>query len=187
MGDSRGADFRHVSPAALTWFPQSRRVVPVTPVRVQVPPSACAIALLPGRYGVELTLAGHAAHPAFVRFLAEVEAHAREHARPADPSLRWFPCADADALVPKLRVSAFDDTKFFGADGLPSTDPTGFAACSCLLELTGAWTADAAWGLRWRVLEVKDAGAPPALPALFVDDDAPPPAVQPMFLADDDA
>lgn len=178
------ADFRAAEVSALTWFPQSRKAVPVTPVRVQVPPSPCAVSLLPGRWGVELTLAGHAAHPAFVAFLAEAEAHAREHARPAVPGLRWYSCVGAESLVPKLKLSAFDDTKFFDAAGLPSTDPTGFAAASCLLELTGAWTSDAAWGLRWKVLEVKDVGAAMTVPSLFLDDDPLPPA-PPMFLDDD--
>ena len=149
------ADFRTVSVSSLKWFPQSRKTVPVTPVRVQTPPGSCAICLLPGRYGIELTLSGHPAHAAFVRFLASVEAHARQHARPSGQGLRWCACTDADSLVPVLRLSAFDDARLYACDGLPHADPTGFEACSCLLELAGAWVTDTAWGLRWKVLEVK--------------------------------
>ena len=161
------ADFRGVSVAALRWFPQSRSMVPVTPVRVQVPPSPCHVALMPGRFSVELTLAGHATHPAFVAFLRDVEQHARTHARPADGSLEWHACVDADALLPVVRLAAFEDTRFFDADGLPHASPTGITACSCLLELTGAWTSGAKWGLRWKVLEVKEVPGGVHVPCLL--------------------
>lgn len=161
------ADFRTVSVAALRWFPQSRTVVPVTPVRVQVPPSPCAVTLLPGRFGVELTLAGHAAHPAFVAFLRDVEQHAQANARPAADSLEWHSFVDADSPVPAVRLAAFEDARFFDADGLPHASPTAITACSCLLELTGAWTTGAKWGLRWKVLEVKEVPGGVHVPCLL--------------------
>ena len=183
------ADFRRVAVQALKWFPQSRKTVPVTPVRVQVPPSRCAIALLPGRYAVELVLAGHAAHPGFARWVEDVEQHAQAHARPADPGLTWRSCLDANGLVSRLRLSAFDSTKFFDAEGRPSFAPTDFAGCSCLLELAGAWTTDTSWGLRWNVLEVKHAphAGELAVPCLLLDDEdaLPPPALPSMFIDDD--
>ena len=165
------ADFRRASVASLKWFPQSRTTVPVTPIRVQTPPGKCVISLLPGRYSVELTLSGHPAHPAFVRFLEEVERHALQHARQhaRHPSARWFSCTDADSLVPTIRLSAFDDTRFYDRDGSPHACPTDFEACACLLELTGAWTTETAWGLRWKVLEIKRA-SPISVACLFLPD-----------------
>lgn len=184
------ADFRRVALQTIKWFPQSRKAIPVTPVRVQVPPAPCAIALLPGRYTIELTLAGHAAHDAFAEFVGELEQHALEHAKPPQ-GLAWYSCFSAYSLTPTLRLSAFDDTKFFEADGAPSTGlPTHFKACVCVLELVGAWTTDSAWGLRWKVLEVKH--APHAAIAshvpMFIDDDdgTAPPAAGPMFIDDAD-
>jgi hypothetical protein len=183
------ADFRRVALNTLKWFPQSRKTVPVTPVRVQVPPSPCAITLLPGRYAIELTLAGHAAHDAFAEFVGDVEQHALEHARPSSQGLTWYSCFSAYSLIPTLRLSAFDDTKFFDAAGLPCVaPPTDFKACACVLELTGAWTTDASWGLRWKVLEVKHVTQPLVPPTLFVDDDADSPRSlpqAPMFIDDD--
>lgn len=182
------ADFRQVDVAALKWFPQSRKAVPVTPVRVQVPASKCAIALLPGRYSVELQLAGTAAHNAFASFVRDVEQHALQNARPTAEGLTWRSCLDAEALVPRVRLAAFDTTRFFGVDGQPCHAPTEFEGCAALLELTGAWTTDTAWGLRWNVLEVKHAPAAASLdvPCLFVEDDdhSPPHVPAPMFLDD---
>ena len=183
------ADFRAVEVRALKWFPQSRKTVPVTPVRVQVPASRCSITLCPGRYGVELDLVGHAAHTLFVQFVRDVEQHAREHARPSSKDLTWRSCLDEGALVPRLRLSAFDATRFFDAEGQPCHEPTAFEGCSCLLELTGAWTTDVSWGLRWNLVEVKRAPHAASLqpPCLFLEDDEQPPAPPPpMFLDDDD-
>lgn len=180
------ADFRRVSVGSLKWFPQSRKSVPVTPIRVQTPPCPCSITLLPGRYGLELTLSGHPSHAAFVGFLRAVEAHAREHARPTRDDLRWYACTDADSLIPTFRLSAFDDVRFYDRDGLPHACPTDFEACSCLLELAGAWTTDTAWGLRWKVLEVKRAVCVPVTCLLMESDDelgAPTPC---MFVESDD-
>lgn len=160
-------DFRRLGVQALKWFPQSRKTVPVTPVRVQVPPSPCAISLLPGRYAIELTLAGHAAHPAFARWVAEVEQHARQHATPTTPDLTWFTCTDVGSLLPTLKVSGFDDTRFFDAKGAQHMSPPDIGACTCLLELTGAWTSDAGWGLRWKVLEVKELRVQMTVPCLL--------------------
>lgn len=181
------ADFRRVALNTVKWFPQSRKTIPVTPVRVQVPPAPCAITLLPGRYAIELTLAGHAAHEAFAGFVGEVEQHALEHAKPPQ-GLAWYSCFSAYSLTPTMRLSAFDDTRFFEADGAPCTRlPTDFKACACVLELVGAWTTETAWGLRWKVLEVKHAPhAPLSTPSMFVDDDdMVPGACAPMFIDDD--
>lgn len=161
------ADFRAVSVAALRWFPQSRSLVPVTPVRVQAPPSPTSITLMPGRFGIELALAGHAAHPLFVAFVQDVELHAQANAQPTKGSLAWHSCVDTNSPVPGVRLAAFEDTRFFDADGRPHTSPTAITSCSCLLELTGAWTTDAKWGLRWKVVEVKEASNDVRVPCLL--------------------
>jgi hypothetical protein len=164
-------DFRVVRPCSLKWLPQVRQTVPVAPATcVQTPPSACDIALLPGRYALTLSLAGHAAHTQFLDFVFDLEEHAQRHARRLarhGPNPTWRPCIDAGGLVPTMRLSAFDDAKFFDRSGGKVFDPTGFQACSCLLELTGVWVAEASWGLRWKVLEVKEAPAVPVVPCLI--------------------
>lgn len=162
------ADFRSIGVQALKWFPLSRKTVPVTPFRVQVPPSPCSITLLQGRYGVDLTLCGHKAHGGFVRFLAAVEQHAQSHANPP-PGLRWYPNVIADSLVPVIKLSAFDGSKFFDARGEVCFEPTSVQGCSCLLELSGAWTSASCWGLRWKVLEIKETGVG-HIPCMLDDD-----------------
>ena len=158
--DLRTADFRTVDVAALTWFPPVRKLVPVTQIRVQTPPARCAVGIAPGYYRIDLELAGPA-WAAFLDFCASVEAHALEHAARHADGRSWRSWANADGLVPRARLSAFSDALFFESDGAPAGDPTGFAACACLLELGGAWTSDAAWGLRWKVLQVKREPQPP--------------------------
>lgn len=151
------SDYRAVDVAATKWFPQTRKTVPATSIVVQVPPSACTVSLLPGRYALELVLAGHAAHPGFVSFLEDVEAHARAHAKPTLPDLQWHAAVHTDALLPTFKVSAFDDTLFYTSDDEIHASPEDIRACACLVEMAGAWTSDTHWGIRWKVLEVKDA------------------------------
>lgn len=187
------ADFRAVDVSILKWFPQSRKVVPATPIRVQTPPGPCTVQVLPGRYAVELTLTGHRLSHAFAEFVQSVEAHAQAHAKPGRSGLRWYSCLNADSLVPKLKLSAFDDTLFFDKDGTEVRGPpTDWSACACLVELTGAWTTDTAWGLRWKLLEAKrQEGVSSDVPCFIVDEDpgvrriSVVPAVPCMFLDDE--
>lgn len=164
------ADFRTICLDSLGWFPCNKKLVPVTPVRFQVPPSACCVSLLPGRYNIKLSLAGHALHEAFVAFMVQLDKHALQNAKPNNPNLKWYSCTNASTLVPVLSLSAFDgSTRWFDADGRPALSPTNFESCSCLLELTGAWMSETHWGLRLSVLEVKH--VPRSLePFMFIDD-----------------
>lgn len=160
------ADFRHIRIDALKWFPQSRSTVPVTPVRVQTPPCPSAITRSAGRYSILLSCVGHPVHPQFVEFLRGVELHALKHAKPRTPDLRWFPCLE-DSLVPVFKLSAFDDIRFYDAHGDLHPDPTSIEACACLCELSGAWTTDSSWGLRWKVLEVKEVAGGMQVPCML--------------------
>jgi hypothetical protein len=63
-----------------------------------------------------------------------------------------------------FRVTAFSDALFFDADASQVQSPAAMAACSCVLQLQGAWTTAEKWGLRWKVVQVKAAAAP-QLPA----------------------
>ena len=169
------ADFRSVDVAsALTWFPMVRRYVPVTQIRVQTPPAACAIHTGPGRVSIEMTMAGHPLHALFSEFVREVEEHAQEHASQflprnmdAEPR-RWYACLDATSVAPVLKVSAFTDALFFDSEGTQVHDPSVFKGCSSLLELEGTWVTDGMWGVRWKVKEVKECVPPDTF--VFLDD-----------------
>lgn len=174
-------DFRDVDIDSLKWFPMSRKVIPVTQIRVQVPRAACTIEPGPCRYGIRLDRC----HPAFGDFVRRVESHALEHASrflgrqaPQAPvDLDAPDAADEDFQWPRswfsslgygnsFKVNAFSDTTFFDREGKVCLDPTGFRGCLALLELNGAWVSDTHWGLRWKVLEVKDADVIPAAPPM---------------------
>lgn len=162
-------DFRGIVVSDLKWFPQSRAVIPVTPVRVQTPPATCVITSVAGRHAVELSLVGHPMHGPFVDFVRELERHAGDHAgdHARDHAERtWCSCV-VDGLTPRFRLSAFSDTLFFDRDGVPLGDPTRVAACACLCELVGAWLTEDRWGLRWKVLELK-ACAAPSVPCMIM-------------------
>lgn len=158
-------DFRKVNLGSVRWFPQCRNAIPATPIRVQVPPSPCTIGIMPGRYTLELSLVGHAAHPAFLEFLEAVEREARER-NPVD--LPFHSCLVSDISRP-FRLSAFDDARFYDVQGNEHASPPDIKGCHCLIELGGAWVTGAKWGVRWKVLEVKEAAGVSGVPCLFRD------------------
>lgn len=159
-------DFRGIDVASLKWFPQSRTTIPVTPVRVQTPPSPCSVASVAGRHIIDLALAGHPMHAPFLDFVHALERHALENNAAAKAGHSWCSCVD-NGLAPRLRLSAFSDTLFFDKDGTLHANPTRMTACVCLCELVGAWTTQDRWGLRWKVLEIK-ACAAPTVPCLIM-------------------
>lgn len=148
-------DFRAVNLDDLKWSPMYRKSIPVTPVEVQVPPSLCTVITGPGRYTLQLTMVGPW-HQEFVDFVTSAEEHALEN---ASSYLRepkgWFSSIGRNRV---MKLNAFSDTAFFGEDGVQVHDPTPFKACSVILQLTGAWTSEVYWGLRWKVVEVHALG-----------------------------
>jgi hypothetical protein len=159
-------DFRRVDVSALRWMPAARKSIPLhSAVTVQTPPSPCTVTTFPGRHALQLRLGGHAAHPQFLDFLGSLEDHARAAACPP-PGLRLAPCVARDGMWPTLKMSAFEGAAFFDRDGAPHADPEAMRGCECLCQVVGAWVGDGAWGLRWKVLEVKECDAP-APPMMF--------------------
>ena len=161
-------DFRKITLDSVRWLPKTRKALPLSPkIKVQIPSAPCSVTLLPGRYAMCLDLVGHIAFPAFVDFVRSVENHAMLNADPPT-GLRWLSCiSDIDSTSPSLKLSAFDDAAFFDALGNVHANPTDIRGCQCLCEISGAWVNDSYWGLRWKVLEIKE--SPDARhPCLFV-------------------
>lgn len=175
-------DFRGVRIDELRWSKTARGAGVVGPggakVQVQTPVAACRMVPMVSKFssGWTLDLTFQDSDPvaaAFADFLEDTMAAAVAWGgvtgvQPADAVTRSFGGGRS------LRVTAFSDTLFFdpsGAVTLPSGGAQSLGA-SCLLELQGLWTSPARWGLRWRVVQVKEApNAPAAAPSFaFLDD-----------------
>ena len=61
----------------------------------------------------------------------------------------------------RFRLMAFSDALFFDANANQVPSPVGMEACSCVIQLQGAWATAERWGLRWKVVQVKKAAARP--------------------------
>lgn len=158
-------DFRSVDVSSLRWTKTPRGAAASAPsgkVVVQTPLLACAVRPMRSAFSqgwsLELRIpGGDGLGDQFAAFVDSVMRSAVAWGGitgDASPPLSEF------MGTRSLRVTAFNDTLIFDKDGNLVHDPAGAKACSCLLELQGAWTSPARWGLRWRVAQVKLADAP---------------------------
>lgn len=171
-------DFRAIKPEDIAWAPAGPRGPAARSplgggrVAVQTPLCACKVSVQrPGMYRLDLALRPHMpAHAAFAAWLRGVESEAAT-------ALRGVPGYDrpmsACVYNDGLRLMAFSDTLTYDEDGRLSADLLSAAGCECLIELSGTWSGDSRWGLRWRVAQlrfVREVSFPPA-PAIDDDDE----------------
>ena len=178
-------DFRQVSVRDLAWRKTPRGASCLLreggKVTVQTPVVACTVTRMQSKFAMGWTLEllmpeTDQLRSEFAGFLQAVgDSAAAWGGMGAEPPLNLGSFRGNRTL----RVTAFSDTLVFDAAGGVTDDPSRAKACSCLLELQGAWTSPARWGVRWKVVQVKlsDDPAPRATAA---------PARQPFGFADED-
>lgn len=153
-------DFRAVDPGGIVFRKSGKNVSAAGPagrVSVQIPECPCTVRVhSPGTYRVDLRFPSTPAHEAFVKWVADVEA-AAESSRGAwgagaatkSPTLYF-----ADGVW-TMRLMAFSDTLVFDERGELSADIRAAKKCAALVDLTGAWSTEARWGLRLKVTQLK--------------------------------
>ena len=158
-------DFRQINASDVSWLRTPRGAGACLPgcdkLTVQTPVVACTVGQMLSRYshGWALTLTLPDDDPvcrAFGEFIDAIQASATRWVAESQPSFG----APADSLssglgARQLRVTAFSDTLFF--DAAQCADPSGWTACACVLQLQGLWTSPTRWGLRWKVVQAKQA------------------------------
>lgn len=174
-------DFRQVSPESVAWGtafyrgqPQARAAGGAR-VTVQTPPCACRVSAMgSGMYRLDMTVREDvASHAAFAEWIRGLEAAAA--GSEALAAWRGDKGMSTTLFRGNARFTAFSDTMVFDRDGKVSADLMDAAGCTCLLELTGCWSSEARWGLRWKLCQVKFDVVSPTLPILAMDgeDDGP--------------
>lgn len=157
-------DFRLVDPASIGWSTWYRgqptaRLPGGGRVQVQTPMTPCRVSIAqPGMYRVEMSLRQDTpANAAFAEWVGDVE-RAVEKAAPLCPELStWIGTKSRSSTVYNgtMRLMAFSDTMAFDQTGKMSANLMDATTCACLLELTGCWSTDARWGLRWKMVQAK--------------------------------
>ena len=174
-------DFRLVDAKSIGWSSWYRgqptaRLPGGGRVQVQTPVTPCRVTVAqPGMYRVEMALRPDApAHAAFAEWVGEVEDSVREAASGSPELSTWLGTKSRSSTVfnNTMRLMAFSDTMAFDQTGAISANLMDATTCACLLELTGCWSTDARWGLRWKIVQAKFDVAPvAAAPApLFVSE-----------------
>lgn len=104
-------------------------------------------------------------HEHFVSWIQRLEAFVEETYAP-----RWFHDGRAPActscLRPRgvdeqsLRLMVFDDIQWFGCAGDYLRDPPpaeSIQSTAAVVEIAGAWITDSSWGIKLRVVQIRDA------------------------------
>lgn len=164
-------DFRLVQPDAIAWrrgtkgnalaaLSDGRRVV------VQTPMCPCRVTVhKPGMFRCDMTLCRRLdVHAEFADWLGEVEAHAGG---------RWSEGKSLSGTLyaDNFRLMLFSDTLVFDEGGSLSAEAMTARKASAILELTGAWTREARWGLQWKVVQLKFSTTAMDLPPEFASSD----------------
>lgn len=186
-------DFRAIDASGLSWNTWYKgqpvaRLPGGARLQVQTPLSACRVSVAhPGMYRVELSMRPDvAAHIAFKEWVTEIERSAEAAAAGDSELASWMGTKQRSATVynDNMRLTAFSDTLTFDSTGKLSAGLMDAAACACLLELSGCWSSDTRWGLRWRIVQLKFDTVAPTLPTIEVPCDAPPPSLVYEFVED---
>ncbi len=164
-------DFRLVNPEHVTWKRGHGTSVVAkttggTKIVVQTPKCSCDVTVnSPGVFRVRMTLKQfEPVHREFEDWLRRVENHA---------SGPWKTGKTARSAVysSTFSVMAFSDTLVFDDAGKLSADILDAKSCSAILELSGAWTTDDAWGARWKIVQLKCWPRAEPEQCSFLDDD----------------
>ena len=161
------ADFRNVAATALRWASPPRtarggskyRTAPATlqdgtKLTFQTPTCSAKVYKNPSSTSLVLTLNDDA----FAAWILEIE----DAARVASVDDDWcVPASMSSCLrAGTLRLAVWDDVQWFGVAGEYAKEappPSSVHAAAALIELGGAWVSDASWGLKLRVVQIRQA------------------------------
>ena len=198
-------DFRTLGQDAMSLSgTKTRSLYPCLPrIPVQLPRARCIVSL--GNFGYNLLFRFDRevpVHAAFAEWVAAIEARAMDRMDEIDPGLTWTTSLKGFGDTMTLYLTIDSASVVFDADAtLLEASPTTITAADAIVEIGGVWTSPTNAGLRWKLLQIKKAAAPPMAGAptpAFVDDDmdalrvdAPPVKKQrvfePFMFVDDDA
>lgn len=198
-------DFRTIGPDAMALSAaKTRSLYPCVPrIPLQLPRARCTVSL--GSFGYNLLFRFDRevpVHAAFAAWVAALEARATDRMDEIDPGLTWTTSLKGFGDTATLYLTIDSASIVFDADAsLLEASPTTLTVADAIVEIGGVWTSPTNAGLRWKVLQLKKATAPPlaGVPSpAFLDDeldgvrvDAPPAKRQrffePFAFVDDDA
>jgi len=157
----RGTAKSRTVPASMPDASKLRFQTPVLPVRMfdNGPSSTVLMTLRPDENDT---------HQEFADFLWDLErvaaAYLPEWLVDGQPAPSIWSCIRARGISDlSLRLSAFDDVLWFGVAGdFLREPPKDVRAAAAVLEFGGAWVTDSSWGIKLRIVQLRDAtGRPP--------------------------
>jgi hypothetical protein len=149
------ADFRDISPKSITWRKGGRgnQIYANRPgeksIKFQIPKMNCNVAVhSPGMFKLELKLSPSIKiHEEFMDWIADLEQSSKGP---------WGDLARSSTIYNNgFRVMFFSDTNCFDSNGNLSADFLKAKSVSAIFSLTGLWTTDSKYGLKFKVEQMK--------------------------------
>ena len=149
-------DFRTLAPSRVVWLPTGKVAYGSGKFVFQTPAAAYS-RRLNHRFGNDTRdIVLRPSNAEFVEFLRSIDASAAA----ADvPQTRGLQQREAVTLSGELQLTAFEnETAWFSKEDelVGRAPPPGEGVCACLLEVAGVWVSAASWGIKLKVLEVKE-------------------------------
>ena len=156
---------------------KTRNLYPCVPrIPLQLPRARCIVSL--GNFGFNLLFRFDRdvpVHAAFAEWVAAIEARAMDRVDEIDPCLTWTTSLKGFGDTLSLYLTIDSATVVFDTDNsLLEASPTTITAADAIVEIGGVWTSPTNAGLRFKLLQLKKATAPPlaGVPSpAFMDDD----------------
>jgi hypothetical protein len=170
-------DFRLApDPRVMTWAPpsggaRSSKSVFATfqgrKLRIQTPKCRCRMFRDGATSSLYLYSDDHEVQQDFLKYVTALEDYCS--------SLTYLRNCELSSCVrneTSVRLNVWESTEWFDLEGLHVPSPESLNACSCILEFTGCWlSAGQKFGLKWKVVQVKEE-TPPGKPMEdFLDGD----------------
>lgn len=170
-------DFRLApDPRVMTWAPptgtRSKSVFATfqgRKLRIQTPKCRCRLFRDSATASLYLYSDGHEVQDDFLMYVKGLEDYCSSLAFLRDSELSS--CIRNERSI---RLNVWESTEWFDLEGVHVQSPETINGCSCILEFTGCWLSTGQkWGLKWKVMQIKEE-EPPAKPSEdFIDDESP--------------
>lgn len=151
-------------------------------LRIQTPACRCRLFRDSSTASLYLYADPTSLHESFWSYVSSLETFCS-----AIPHMKDLEASSCIRNETSIRLNVWESTEWFDMQGVHVQSPETLAACSCILEFTGCWlSATGKWGLKWKVVQIKEEPVPPKQELQFLDDDDVPPSLgtECMFLDD---
>lgn len=139
-------------------------------LRVQTPVCRCKVFKDTASAALYLYFDDSTLHRDFEAYVHDLESFAAEMS--CLHHLESRSCLRTSHAGTSMRFNVWESTQWYDEDGEYLKESPQMRGCSCIVEFRGCWVSQTGWGLKWNVVQIKQARPPPPVqPACMILDD----------------